>query len=384
MKVSLLQCNTYNLLEVKEKIRQSLDLIDGWKAIMPNTRIFIKLNAVGPFEPDKAITTHPVFVQAVIQLVKEITPHILVGDNPAVRDIVPTLKKMGVYDVLIAEDIPIVNGKESITIHYNDHKIYQSFDVSKVMVDVDVLINLPKLKTHALMYMTVAQKNLFGIVYGLDKAGWHVRASNPLEFGQALCDLYGAILDTYKDKKMIHICDGIVGLEGDGPSSGGIAKPTGAILASLDAISLDRIAIEVAGLKHSLAFLTQIAHERNLGNGDIKKIEIVGDDLSLFSHISYLPPSDTVNTIGLRLLKVRGLRNIILEHPRFNPNICISCGECVKICPPKALTMKSKETPKIKKSKCIRCWCCSEVCPVNAISKTKRPLIGRIVLRNEQ
>jgi uncharacterized protein (DUF362 family)/Pyruvate/2-oxoacid:ferredoxin oxidoreductase delta subunit len=382
MKVALLKCESYDLHVVKEKIRESLNLIDGFDQIKKDAKVFIKLNCVGPFNKDQAITTHPVFVQAVIQLVKEKTHNIIIGDNPATKELLLTLKTNGIYNVIVEENVQIVNGKEPITIKNPNPKIYNSFNVSKEMIEVDVMINLPKLKTHALAYMTVAQKNLFGLIYGLSKAGWHVKASNPLQFGEAINDLYGAILNTFKDKTIIHICDGIMGLEGEGPGSSGIPKASNVILASNDAISLDRVAVELVHLDHKKLFINNIGTERGLGVGDLKDIEIVGNKLSDFEDLYFLAPLDSLGIAGLKLLKIKGFRNLILEHPKIDLKKCIKCGECAHICPPKAMTIEPKRYPKVKASTCIRCWCCSEVCPKEAISKSRRPLIGRIALKN--
>lgn len=382
MKVALLSCPEYNLEEVKTKILQSLELIDCLDTIKPNDRVFIKLNCLAPLDKDAAVTTHPIFAKAVIQIVKQYTNNIIIGDNPATKNIITTMKKNGLYDVAIEEGIPIIDGKTSIHIKTANYKLFSGFDVSKEMIDVDVMINLPKLKTHALAYMTCAQKNLFGFIYGLSKAAWHVRASNPFEFGQALNDLYSAILDAYKDKKIINICDGIIALEGEGPGASGIPKHAGVILASIDAVSLDRVAVEVAGLDYNRLFINKIAHERKLGVGNIDQIEILGDDLDQFKELKFIAPKDSLSIFGLKLLKIKPLRNFVLEHPLINKNKCIKCGECAKICSSKAMVIQPKSFPHIKKNICIRCWCCAEVCPEDAISKSKRPIIGRILLKN--
>lgn len=381
MKVALLKCHEYDLDLLKEKIRASLFLIDAYDKIKANAKVFIKLNLVGPFHPDLGITTHPTFVKAVIQIVKEKTSNILIGDNPATKDLIYTLKKTGIYDVIKEENIQIVNNKELVTINNSQYKIYQSFNVSKEMIDVDIMINLPKLKTHAFAYMTGAEKNLFGLIYGLSKASWHVKAANPLQFGEAINDLYGAVLEHFESRQIIHICDGILGLEGEGPGTSGIPKKANAILASLDAISLDRVACELVQLNYKLQFINTIGNERKLGVGDINKITIVGDKISDFD-VKFLAPKDSLGILGLKIIKIKGFRNLILEHPKIDHHKCIKCGECAHICPPKAMQIKTKQYPTVKTSVCIRCWCCSEVCPQEAIYKSKRPLIGRFILKN--
>lgn len=379
-KVVLIKCNKYELEIIKNELRKGFDLLGGLQNfIKKDNKVFIKLNCVGPFEANKAITTNPVFAKAVIQLVKEITNNIIIGDNPATKDLMYTLKKNGLYDVISSENLKIVDGRETTKIYSENYHIYNSFDVSREMVDVDVLINLPKLKTHNLTYMTGAEKNLFGFIFGLNKAGWHVKASNPLEFGEAINDLYGAILHTYKDKKILNIMDGIIGLEGEGPSTGGQPKKSNAILISEDAVSLDRVALEVAGLDYKKMFINKIAGERGYGENDINKITILNNTIDDFKDIKYLPPKDSLGNLGLKFLRIKPVRNMLLEHPLVDRSICIKCGECAKICPPKAMTIKKGEFPKLNSTRCIRCWCCGEVCPQNAIKKSKRPFIGKII-----
>lgn len=383
--VAIKKCNEYNLDLIYENITKSIDLINitNKPLIKENDKVFIKLNLVGPFEKEKGITTHPVFLKAVIKYVKKYTNNITVGDNPAVRDQIFTMKKTGIYDVIEEEKVKILDQKNIKTITYSNYKVYNKFDITSEMVDCDVLINLPKLKTHSLAYMTCAQKNFFGTIYGLNKSAWHVKASNPLEFGEAINDLYGAILEQMKDKIIIHICDGIIGLEGEGPSSAGITKKANIMLTSFDAVSLDRIACEVTKLNQEKLFITNIASERKIGEGDINNIEILGDSLADFNDLSFLEPKDSLSNFGLRILKIKPLRNILLEHPVIDESKCIKCGQCEKICPPKTMLIKRKDGtvsfPKLKPINCIRCWCCAEVCPQNAITKSKRPILGRIL-----
>lgn len=383
--VAIKKCNEYNLDLIYENIAKSIDLINitNKPLIKENDKVFIKLNLVGPFEKEKGITTHPVFLKAVIKYVKKYTNNITVGDNPAVRDQIFTMKKTGIYDVIEEEKVKILDQKNIKTITYSNYKVYNKFDITSEMVDCDVLINLPKLKTHSLAYMTCAQKNFFGTIYGLNKSAWHVKASNPLEFGEAINDLYGAILEQMKDKIIIHICDGIIGLEGEGPSSAGITKNANIMLTSFDAVSLDRIACEVTKLNQEKLFITNIANERKIGEGDINNIEILGDSLADFNDLSFLEPKDSLSNFGLRILKIKPLRNILLEHPVIDESKCIKCGQCEKICPPKTMLIKRKDGtvsfPKLKPINCIRCWCCAEVCPQNAITKSKRPILGRIL-----
>lgn len=384
MNVILKKCESYDFNKVKEKVNEIFLESNLLEKINENTNVFVKLNLVGPFDASLGITTHPIIVKAVLEILSIKTKNIIIGDNPATRDQVATMKKCGIYEIIKEYDCKILEQTNFTTITNSNPFIYSEFEVSKQMIDADVLINIPKLKTHTLAYMTVAEKNFFGLIYGLNKSAWHVKANNPLHFGNAINDLYGALLESYKGKTIFHLCDGILGLEGEGPSSAGDAKYANALIASYDAISLDRVACELVKLDQNKIYITNIGQERGYGEGDLSKINIIGNQLNDFQDISFKAPKDSLSHIGLKFLKFKFLRNMILEHPTINKDKCIKCGECVKICPPKTMKIEKGQFPHLKNNQCIRCWCCAEVCPKNAIEKSKRPLIGKIILKGDK
>lgn len=379
--VFLKQCQDYDVTEMMNHFNEALHhIIDNPKKALTNKTVFIKVNTVGAFSPEQAITTHPLFVQAMIRTIKQYTDDITVGDNPATKDSTVALKRSKIYDIVIAEGAKVFDNKETVTIFNPNGKFFNHFEVSLPMVAADVLINLPKLKTHALTYMTVAQKNLFGIIPGLSKAKWHVKASSPSAFGEMINDLYQAITHHFEDKLLLHFCDGILGLEGEGPSTGGTPKYANAILASTDAVALDYVAAKIVKADLLKIFLSQIATKRKIAPHP-DSIRIVGDKIELFENIQYKMPIHTEGIPALKLLKIKQIRNILLEHPRIHENVCIQCGECAKICASEAMTFEKGHYPKLKTRACIRCWCCQEVCPVNAISKTRRPILGKIFFK---
>lgn len=376
--VSLIRCESYEIVD--ECIEKAINLLGGFdKFINKDAKVFIKLNCVGPFSEEMGITTHPAFVEAVVKNVLKITNNIVIGDNPATKDIVYTLKKNGIYRIVEKYNLKVIDSKNIVTIHNSSAKTYTDFNVSYDMVECDTLINLAKLKTHTLTYMTGAQKNYFGLIFGLNKAGWHVKANNPLAFSNAMNDLYGALLEKFKNKQILNITDGVLGLEGEGPSTGGKPKEGKVVLASTDACSLDYVACKVVSLDTERLILTKVASER--GYTDLNNIKILGNSIDDFKDISFEAPKDSLGGVGLRIIKHPVFRNILLEHPIVDHSKCIKCGECAKICPPHTMKIEPKSFPKLTKSKCIRCWCCAEVCPQNAIVKSKRPIIGRIVFK---
>jgi len=382
MNVYVKRCDSYE--NIQEEVNYLLDsVLDNGKVIKDNMTVFVKTNAVAPFPASRAITTHPSVVRAVIKYLKKYNVKIIVGDNPATREMSFVYKVNGTLDVVNEEQVQLANNKDLKVISAKDYKRYKDFNVSREIVEADILINLPKLKTHGLAYFTGAQKNLFGTIYGLEKAQWHVKSPSPLEFGEAMSDLYSAIKHEMKEKIIVHLMDGIEGLEGEGPSTGGIKKNANVLISSRDAIALDRVAIEIAKLDYRKSFISILSSERGLGEFNLDNINIKGDSLELFKDVKFVPAQ--IEEVGVRSIKLlnkfKFIKNLVLDHPKFDKKKCIKCGECKKICPPQAITLEKGKTPKVNKNKCIRCYCCTEVCPVNAISKSKKPLIGRIFFK---
>ena len=378
--VYLKKCDTYDFDKLKESIRIALNS-SSFKDIKKTDSVFIKVNSLGAYPESLAITTNPMFLKAVIQLVKEKTNLIKVGDNPANKELVSALKKNGMFKVIEEEKVCLFIGALQTTITNPSPHTYKDFDVSKEIVDADYLINLPKLKTHSLTYFSGAQKNLFGLIYGLNKSSWHVKAPTPLDFAYVICDLYGAIKDSFEYDHIINLCDGIIALEGEGPSTSGSPKQAGIILASNDCISLDQVAIKLTHLNKDKYIIGKVANDAHLGEANLDYIDIIGDDISLFEDVSLREPDQGISSKAMKLLRKKFIRNMCLEHPRVNKEICVRCGECAKMCSSHALTIEKGEYPHLTSSKCIRCWCCQEVCPQHAIEKTKRPIIGKIIFK---
>jgi uncharacterized protein (DUF362 family)/NAD-dependent dihydropyrimidine dehydrogenase PreA subunit len=381
MEVYVKYANDYE--NINEQVNYLLDNLLKDVDIKDGMSVFIKTNALSPHPKERAITTHPSVVKAIIEYLKKYNVRIIVGDNPATKEMTTVYRVNGTMDVVNETGVELANNKDLKVISATNYTRYKDFNVSRQIVESDILINVPKLKTHGLAYFTGAQKNLFGTIYGLEKAQWHVKSSSPLEFGEAMSDLYSAIKEQVKDKVFINIMDGIEGLEGEGPATGGVKKNANVLLGSKDAIALDRVAMEIVKLDYTKSFISIISSKRGLGEFDINNIEVVGDNLELFKDIKFVPAK--TEEVGIRSLKMLNdhkiIKNMVLEHPVFDKEKCIKCGECKKICPPGAICMQDKNVPTVNKKTCIRCWCCQEVCPVNAISKSKRPLIGRIFFK---
>jgi ferredoxin len=225
-------------------------------------------------------------------------------------------------------------------------------------LESDVVINLPKWKTHGMTLLTLGVKNLYGCIPGTRKALWHLKAGEDREnFARILIDLYQII------RPSLTILDGIVGMEGSGPTSG---RPIslGLILASRDALSVDQIVCDLLGIPREALLTNQVALEQGLGKDGIEVLGERPEDVRISNF--ELPPPYRADWNLPGFLK-RVLSNALTSKPVIDEDVCKACDQCVDICPPKALRRKEEKIV-FNYAQCIRCFCCQEVCPEGAVS----------------
>ena len=332
--------------------------------------MLIKPNLLSARDPDKAVTTHPSVVKATIQLVRDAGGVPLVGDSPAIGGLLKVASKAGIYDVIREMNCRLVDFDDVMEIKGSHQGIFTRLGVARAVMDCDLLINLPKLKTHAMTTMTLSVKNLFGCIPGTKKIQWHLKAGiNRHSFAQMLVDLYGII------RPRLNVVDAIVGMEGDGPG-GGEPREIGLIFAGTDGIAVDATICDVVGLPPRDLLTNRIASDLGLGVCQPKDIEIVGAEIDEVKVRGFLFPRSMEPQWGLPQ-PLRGLlRNAMTAKPRIRENICKLCEICVDGCPSKAMTVEGGKID-INYSKCIRCFCCSEFCSEKAID-TKQGWLLRL------
>lgn len=381
--VALQSCPDYERSAVEAAVRASLDALGGLdKLVRPGARVFCKVNLLVPATPAQAVSTHPEVVRAVVHEIRRVGGVPVVGDNPAIAKTTTALRRADILAILEEEKVEVPDLSEVVKLENPLGKSFRSFEVSRAIADCDVLFNLPKLKTHALTYMTCAMKNLFGLVPGSQKARWHLRAISPEEFATLVCDLHGAVQRHFRGGRgMLHLLDGILAMEGDGPGTGGTPRKTGALLASLDATALDRVACQVAGLDFARLVVVREAVSRGMGVGELEKVRCVGAPLSTWKDVRFKPPEGTgsSNGFGSRLMRSPWLKDQLIERPVLAAEKCTGCGKCREICPAEAIAMLGERAakPVVDPRKCIRCYCCAEVCPEGAMRKSRTPWLGR-------
>jgi uncharacterized protein (DUF362 family) len=263
--VSLISADSYELEALNASLTTLLAPLGGITAfVRQGDRVLLKPNLLTGSRPDSECVTRRELVYCLARLVKEAGGKPFLGDSPAFGSALGVAKANGYLDLLQELDIPVVefHGQRYQTVSDN----FDHLRLSKEAMNADVVINLPKVKSHVQLTLTLGVKNLFGCVPGKMKAWWHMEAGKDANrFGEMLVETANTI------NPDLTIIDGIIGHEGNGPS-GGQPRKLGVLGASADVFALDRAMIEVLSVPPES--VPTISAQTRLGYGkDLDAIE---------------------------------------------------------------------------------------------------------------
>ena len=332
--VSIVKCQSYDEDEVLEGLRKAIGLLGGIEHfVQKGNRVLLKPNLLYGKAAEKAVTTHPSIVKGMIKIVREGGGIPFIGDSPSVAGLVRTAEKAGIKRVADEMNCPLVEFDRPVLSAKGVGKHFKQLEIDQAILEVDVIINLPKWKTHVNTLLTLGVKNLFGCIPGPRKALWHLRAGeNRKLFAQVLVDLYQVV------KPSLTVLDGIVGMEGNGPNSGR-PIPLGLILASNDALSIDQVVCDLLGISRKALLTNRVALEQGIGRDGIEVLGERVEDVRI-PHFQFPPLSGA--DWNLPGFIRRALKNALSTKPVMEEEKCVLCNRCVEICPPKALTSRSK------------------------------------------
>ncbi|MFZ7110697.1 MAG: DUF362 domain-containing protein [Desulfatiglandales bacterium] len=334
-------------------------------------RVLIKPNLLSAHAPETAVVTHPEFFRAVLQVVCEEGGKPILVESPAVQHLGKVLEKAGYDRILREEGCEVADTRKTSVLFHEGGKGYRRFELANALFDADTVVNLPKFKTHSLTYMTGAVKNLFGLIHGLDKSKWHVKAPTSEAFSGFLLDLYEALLRGFeRPKTFIHIMDAILGMEGEGPGRKGQPRKIGAMILGQDALAVDAVAVDLLGLNPRKVPTLVLGAKRGLGETLLERISITGQKYEDFDVRDFVPSkSKNRFDMGRWPLNTTFFKNLFVERPVPSGDLCSLCYQCMTICPGKAIgrAENNGRIPRYDYEKCIRCYCCMEICPEAAI-----------------
>ncbi|MCF7885184.1 MAG: DUF362 domain-containing protein [Candidatus Marinimicrobia bacterium] len=376
-KVALVKCDSYDQEKVNTAIARGLKLLGGIEQfIKPEDYVLLKPNFLSDHPPEEGVTTHPGVFRAMVKQTLEVSDNVKYGDSPGRSSVEKVAKVSGLQEVAEEFNIKLKSFEEGQEVFYKENGQTRKFKIAKEVLASDTLINLAKFKTHNLTRITGAVKNIFGCVSGLEKAEFHLKLPEVADFSKMLVELCLLV------KPKLHIIDGIMGMEGNGPNAGNM-RPVNVLLFSKDPVALDTVFAKIVNLDPEKVGTNYYGRELGLGNTDLDNIELIGDNIDDFIIEDYdvYRGSDASCHPLNPILRMQFLKNWLSRKPVIDKQDCIKCGACIEQCPtdPKSLSRKTKnDYPSYNYSSCIRCYCCQEICPEKAIF-VKTPMIRKVI-----
>ena len=384
--VVMTPCESYDDATVKAALETVLAPIGGLDWVTPDMTVGIKANLVSAMKPEECATTHPSLLCALTEMLRSRGARVIIGDSPG-----------GVYTAAFVNHVYSASGMaacEAVGAELNhdlgvvdtafpEARVLKSFTYTAWLNACDAIIDFCKLKSHGMMGMSAAAKNLFGVIPGTMKPEYHYRFPNMSDFAHMLVD----INDYFADKVKLCLVDAVEGMEGNGPTKG-TPRHIGLLLASPSPHTVDAVCCRLIGLTEDAVPTLLSARERGLLPDEVS-LQTVGCANGQSGVDAYtIKDFEHVAVRHGHLFASRGklisnlLGTLLTSRPKLKSSECVGCAKCANICPAKAITMENKKAV-IDRDQCIRCFCCQEFCPTGAM-KVHRTWIARMLVKSKR
>ena len=373
--VSIGRCGDYELGRLRTALTDLLAPLGGMAAfVKPGERIGLKPNIILPASPDRAICTHPLLVAAVALAVREAGGYPIVVESPG-AGVVPlksvmvgVFRKAGYRDAADRYDFELSYDTDWDMVSHPDGRRVHRVELLGSFLRCDGLINLSKFKTHTFQVLGGATKNLFGLIPGLTKVGYHAKLADPKSFGDMLIDIASLA------RPRLNIVDAILAMEGQGPSTSGTPRHLGLLVAGTDSVAVDITCCAIAGIDPLAVPMLAAARDRGLWRGRPEDVATVGVPAAELAVKDFALPGKYLDRSGLGRAHFLAdgprsfMRSGFNRRPRPKAGRCTICKACAQACPGNAIEMdKELRVAVVDDDKCIQCFCCHEVCPSAAI-----------------
>lgn len=366
--MSLRRCDSYDPDRIEECLSIGFNDLGGIEQFFKKgDKVLLKANLLSPSKAEKASVTHPQFIRAVIRIIKKVGASCFVGDSPAVNSVDTVAKMSGIKQMCEQESVSLIDLKTPIQVDTPQGRIAKTITIADELSKFDKIINLPKLKNHGLTQITVAAKNLYGVIPGLRKSEYHFRYKDINQFNSMLIELNQIV------QPDLNIVDGIVGMEGDGPMSGD-PRNADVIIMGDNTMAVDYVAASVMNYQPENIPIFNTAKEYDFGGYQKEMINVLGEDLEscIIKDFKTIKGSTSPEMFPKPLQWI--ISHFMVKKPLIKHPKCIGCGKCVKICPAKTIKLNRKKAY-ITYKNCINCYCCSEICPYKAIQLIINPFV---------
>ena len=376
--VSAIRLTDYKADTARSALERLLEPLGFLDTVKPGMRIIIKANLVSAMKPSAAATTHPVLLGALCDMLTERGATVVIGDSPGglyTAAFVGRVYKVSGVSELVREGVSLNNDFGTKTATYKDAKVLHEFLYTSYLDGADMIINFCKIKSHGMMGMSCAAKNMFGTVPGVTKPEYHFRFPEYADFADMICDL-----DEYFHP-VLSIADGVIGMEGNGPTAG-TPRKIGALLMSPNPFASDIVGETILGFAGTVPIVRE-GVSRGLCPEDLSGIDLIGDAVEPLMISDFKEPDSAQNRAPSLLTRFSSgkIGRFFMPRPIADATKCRGCGECVASCPQHTigLTVKNgKKIARIRHADCIRCYCCQELCPFEAI-RIKKNFVIRLV-----
>ncbi len=367
--VTIARCNRYDPWEVRAALEQVFSPYGGITTLIgSDKRVLLKPNLLAAASPFETVTTHPAIVKVMVEMVQEAGNRVYIGDSPGYDAQEKAHRISGLEEVIKATGAEALYFSDPVYKKIEGFRLWE-IPLASELNQVDLVINLAKLKTHSLTGMTAAVKNIYGCVPGTIKARFHFEYPLPKDFSRLLLDAYFAVSPVFS------LIDAVVAMEGAGPRKGR-PRQVGLLMGAPCAIALDLVAAAVIGFSPEQVSTLAAAKELKLKGSNLNSIAIRGVSLEdcRVKDFDRGPASSGRFSRMLALFPFARIKDLIAArrpYPRIKTEICSGCRACNEACPAQAIGFKGS-IPDIDEKNCIRCYCCQEFCSQGAIELVRR------------